>query len=576
MLTDVMATMNKTSIETLRQSIFGDASVRQLVSIQARAATARMVRRFLTPRRMVLTIVAVLLGALWIGQAVAGVIFRDSADADKLRLWIPVSLTLYAAWNLVKVVFRQPVRPFEWTPAEEEWLLAAPLRRADLIRYRMSSILRAGLFKSTIFTLIMLPDLQFLPCGFIGMLTGLLVIDLLRMLAESMAWGLAPRERVAVRLLVGILIGFVGVFALSNAWVEFAINEDLASVAAVAFLLALLKSVTGLAESIWLAPLLWPFRQVTKLILCGANGWALLRILLSGFGLWGLLHCLIGVDRIAQRRRHRFEREALQHVDRQVGVMPKDAVGSIATGSSWFGLGPLAGRQLVGAARYRSQLLFALAVPLLLSCFPAFAPVGGATMVLNIAGSLAFYSFLLLPTSMPFDFRRDLQRLTVLKSLPVPPYQLVLSQLAAPVLITTAFQLATFAVAMLLKPYDPRLILVSMSMLMPFNLFIFGFENLMMLWYPYRLNQEGVQIFIRSILSFTAKGLIFALVAALVLAWAVIARLLVGASDTLIPLVAAGGTIGIAGLAGFVFHLLTRTFVGFDPSRDLAGLDASE
>ena len=39
---------------------------------------------------------------------------------------------------------------------------------------------------------------------------------------------------------------------------------------------------------------------------------------------------------------------------------------------------------------------------------------------LSTAGALAFYTFLLLPTALRFDFRRDLDRLALFKSLPIP------------------------------------------------------------------------------------------------------------------------------------------------------------
>ena len=97
-------------------------STRSLSKIQSRAAIKRTWERFRSPRRLVLSILGVVLGMIWAGQAVLAILFRESADPAKLALWIPVSFTMYAIWNVLKVVFRKPIQPFEWTPAEEELL----------------------------------------------------------------------------------------------------------------------------------------------------------------------------------------------------------------------------------------------------------------------------------------------------------------------------------------------------------------------------------------------------------------------------------------------------------------------
>ena len=174
-----------------------------LARMQSRAALSRMFKRLRSPRRIVLTIIGVVLAVIWIGQAVAGVLLRESADPEKLRQWLPMSLAGYALWSVVKIVFRKPEAPFAWTPAEEELLLAAPLTRAQLIRFRFAATVRAALLKASIFSLVMIPDLQFLPFGFAGMMVGLLLIDLFRMLAEVVVWGLRKREHLIAKIVFG-------------------------------------------------------------------------------------------------------------------------------------------------------------------------------------------------------------------------------------------------------------------------------------------------------------------------------------------------------------------------------------
>ena len=52
---------------------------------------------------------------------------------------------------------------------------------------------------------------------------------------------------------------------------------------------------------------------------------------------------------------------------------------------------------------------------------------------------------------------------------------------------------------------------MAMLVMMPLNVLVFGLDNLIYLLYPYRLQQEGLEIFVRTMLTFTGKGLLFAL-----------------------------------------------------------------
>ena len=67
--------------------------------------------------------------------------------------------------------------------------------------------------------------------------------------------------------------------------------------------------------------------------------------------------------------------------------------------------------------------------------------------LLATAGTLAFYTFLLLPTAVRYDFRRDLDRMAMLKSLPISPAATVIGQTITPILIATVFQAIVLAFA---------------------------------------------------------------------------------------------------------------------------------
>ena len=147
--------------------------------------------------------------------------------------------------------------------------------------------------------------------------------------------------------------------------------------------------------------------------------------------------------------------------------------------------------------------------------------------MLNVAGSLALFSLLLLPAALRFDFRRDVDRMALLKTLPISPAGVVIGQLIVPVVIASVFQLLVLIVwPPGLRPLHPGYVLSAWLLLIPTNVLVFAMDNLIFLLYPHRPNQEGLEIFLRTTLTFTAKGLMFALALTLAAGWALLAGVL--------------------------------------------------
>ena len=557
-------------------------STRSLSKIQSRAAIKRTWERFRSPRRLVLSILGVVLGMIWAGQAVLAILFRESADPAKLALWIPVSFTMYAIWNVLKVVFRKPIQPFEWTPAEEELLVGAPIESTELIRFRFSKILKAALVKSAIFSLVMIPDLAILPLGFLGMLLALLIIDLLRMLCAVVVWGLNRKELWALRIVIGGMVALVFSLLFSMVYSQISAAGGIAGHTIVDIFRFFFDSAMALWQTTIGKSITAPLGLIADVVLANQfNTRVIMSLLGGGFIAWGLRETLFVADKVFARRRNRLERANLPLARRlsQQESRVDTTIGSRKKPWRIGGLGPLGWRQMIGARNYRGQVVFALLIPMIVCCMPAVTGSKGLMLVMTVTGGLAFYSFLLLPAAMPFDMRRDLNRITVLKSLPISPIKIVLGQLVAPVILTSLFQITTLLVTMWISPFDSIYLVIALGILLPFNLFIFGWENLLMLWYPYRLNQEGIKILFRTILAFTAKGVMFTIAAAAVLSWAFASKWL---GQNLFPqspgmgmsiLFTAGGCLMMLVTSAVIIKFLAVSFERFDPTCDLAGLD---
>lgn len=555
----------------------------RLLRYQALAKLSRTLSRFRGPRRLILSVLAMLLAAVWIMQVAASVLYREAADAEKLAVWIPVGLMAYALWHLLKTACRTPIEPFEWTGAERELLGAAPLRRGDLVTYRLISIAMAAVAKAACFSLVMLPDLPIWAAGFAGMLLALLFIDLIRMAMEIVVYGLSRREFVRFRTIVlGIAIlcvsiGLMDTFPMPDEAVASNLPASVViGVRAVDSLMNLRNTGIGMmAEA--------PFELFSNVILASGMSLTLLaRLLLAAVLVMGLAAAVVRLDLYFEHRRVRAERDAFKRHGCRVlpaGETERRKQTPVFVPVRLRGAGTLAWRQALGAMRHPTSLCVAMVVPGFLSCLILLTPHRGPMMLMQMTAGLVFYSFLLLPTAFKFDFRRDVNRLAMLKRLPLSSTAVTAGQLAVPVFLCTLFQLFVLLVGLAVHPYHPGLLVAALMVLVPTNILIFSFENLIFLLYPYRLNQEGLTVFFRSILTFTGKGLLFAGALAIVLLWALAARYVS------VPMQSrpdgpwnAAGAIFVAGLwilvtaaAVATTALLSRVYGRFDPSQDTPG-----
>ena len=140
----------------------------------------------------------------------------------------------------------------------------------------------------------------------------------------------------------------------------------------------------------------------------------------------------------------------------------------------WGGMGALAWRQLVGVRRQWGSVLTAMIAPAILAAAPCFVIAEPNIAFLATAGTLAFYTFLLLPTALRFDFRRDLDRLSTLKGLPISPAAAVLGQTIAPVLVATLFQCVVLAFAVVARSLPSHFLVGAMLALLPLNVLVFA------------------------------------------------------------------------------------------------------
>lgn len=485
-----------------------------------------MWRKIASPKRLVLSTIAVLLPLIWIVNFVASVLLREPFSPETLRNGVFCAGAAYCLWYLLKASTFRPPAAIEWTPSELSLMCGGPFTRAELIRYRLTTIFTATFFKALFASLMLLPELPMWWSGFLGMLLGLAFLDVARLAAEIIITGVSHTIFLKIRTAMLTIAATAGISAAVSAISSTTIITSTFPIVLTLpweFGRQLVELRSTSAGMIMSAPLL-PFVEI---ITAPSFSLSLLSWLaLGGSITLALTTAVVRLDTMyadqnAESIRRAYAsiaaaKRAKKHARRRSTQLPQIV--------RLRGAGPIAWRQWLGARKYEVSLVFALGVPAVLSCLPLLANGDSVNTFLNVASALIFYSFLLLPAALKFDFRRDYDRLPVLKALPVSPLAIVIGQLAIPVLLATLLQGFVLLFAFVVRPIPVPILINALLMVIPLNVMIFGLDNLIYLMYPYRQSEEGLQPFIRATLTFTAKGVLCLAALTCIFFWAVNCR----------------------------------------------------
>jgi hypothetical protein len=553
-------------------SVFHPAMI-QLLWLQSRGRGRRMWAGFCQPRRLVLSAIACVLAVVWLGNAAMTIWLRETAEPETLRALLSIGLLLYAGWHFTKAAFFRPEGPFEWTPHECELLLTMPLRPRDLVAYQLASVTVTTLLKGALFTLLLLPDLRCVPLGLAGVLMAMMVLELLRMAIQIATWGMARSAYLAYRvvILTGLVVAglAVGALIVRGDALGGRINDR------EGVLQNILEIVVQLHGS-ELGYVALPFRLFTDVIMADALTAANVGLAAVALAtvIW-FAAAVIGLYAMTARRvikRERINYRIGGSNAREHRAMASTELRQLRWIPRLGGAGALAWRQMTGARRHWGSLLTAMIAPAVLAGAPCFVMTDPRMALVATTATLAFYTFLLLPTALRFDFRRDLDRLATLKGLPITPAAATIGQTLAPVLIATLFQSGVLVFAITVLSLSPLYVLLAMLVLIPLNVLVFGLDNLIYLLYPYRIQQEGLEIFLRTMLTFTAKGLLFTLGLVAMSGWGLAAAALtrgiassagIGINSFIVFM--AGMVAGPSLLAALVLYGLSRTYSNMDP-----------
>jgi hypothetical protein len=398
----------------------------------------------------------------------------------QLARWMPAGLL--AACLLT--VLTAPGPAIHFSPSEINLLFSAPFSRRALLLYKMCFYAFGALLSSLLITLL-LPAAPAMPLAtFLGAFLTLLFIQLfsavIGMVSQRLAASVAmPLRRGHILLLLVALIAMLAWYissagtGLTDGFIRFQ------------------SSLTGIL-------LLAPFEVFVHIFLASSMypdllRWALLGVAINAALLAGIIlldrysyEASIAASLALHRRWVRARRSGLLW-----GTQPAERVRSFRPPTVIRGVGSIAWRQLLTALRTSGKAVLV---------FLALAVLGGPLLVFVAAdisvwsriGFVFFVAIYILPRTLVFDFRSDLECMETFKALPLRPWKICAGQLVAPALLGSLIELLLLGSATMCLDGAARLIALGlMPFIVPFNLLLYSLENLIFLFFPTPLVPVG-------------------------------------------------------------------------------------
>jgi hypothetical protein len=484
-------------------------------------------------------------------------LFREEPDPAMARSLLEPGILLF---TLLIVIGNGSNSGIFFTPPEVDFLFPGPFRRRELILYRIGHQVQAALLGALFFSVAPAAFVPHWVFAFVGIALVLQFIQLLSTVL-SLTLSLIGQAAYTRARKVGLLaIGALILTGLAQAAANQAPGDGLA------VLTEFTKTPIGRI-------VLLPFQVFSRTITAD-------RLFPQFLG-WGAVALSINVAMIMLTLRldtDFYERSlavservhrALQNAKRGQAWMnfskPSAGRWRLPMFARWRGSGPIAWRQSVNALRSSRGVLYAV---LIISASLALT----AYLLQDLGTGMAMAGFVMFavftfPQMLQFDFRGDIERVDLLKTLPVSAGAIVVGELIVPVMAATIIEFALVVVAGRLWT-DWSTILVVCAWLPVANLIVFALENLLLLYYPRRQGNTGTtfQASGRQMVVNFIKVVAMGGAAALTAGGGAIAFLISGGSMTA-ALVTGWCVSAILGAA--LVALVARTFRTLDPSEGI-------
>lgn len=545
-----------------------------LIARRARFRIARTLERAKSPRRIVATSLAVLFFSVYLLNGLFILSARAPADPERLRLWLSGGMVIYAIYHCTRCVWTRSIADLELTPAEALWLAGAPVKRSTLAVYHLGNIILAAAMKTGLLAVVLLNDVAHLELLVAGVFTSLLLLEVTRLIIQRFTSGLSQSRRRQ------FCVGFTMIAAaLLLQWIARTIA--LTPMGSPTWMYVL-NSFTGLGQTAACDMIQWmslPWIVPAQIALTESYSMLTMAQLLGTASLIPLaIIFLVRVDRWSSqqqllREKNRFAKGVVGRPEIDVNEISREQETHPIRRwldkrlPSWTGdTMAVISRQAVSVARYKGTIAFSFIIPVLLCLSPLFTGQVRQQWFF-VVGGIAMCTMLLAPPALRLDFRRDLQRMMLLRSMPIRPLSMVMGQLTLPILITWMFQWITILVAAIVTAPGIGQVIMWTGMLNALAVFTFAGENALFLAFPHHQHSEGVAMMVRAKLTFMGKATVIGCAIGLLGVWAIACGNLPQAIA--VPTLVSGALLGTWAAAVAAVAVCTWCWRRFDLSLDI-------
>ena len=420
------------------------------------------------------------------------------ALSEQISTFMPISML---AMSLLTVALTTGPT-FHFSQTEINFLFTGPFRRRDLILYKFSAYVAGATLSSALIAVFARDQTGSALAAFIAALLTIIFVQLnsavIVMAAQTLEGSRLARIRYPV---IALLIAAV-LASLVYAWTA----PDR----------GFFDLLSAFRHS-WIGTvILIPYIVFAELFLSTSLAhlafWALVALLINA----ALLRAAIMLDaRTTDRALSENTRESMRWERvRQGGsywATQRAEVRSIRRSPVWGGLGPIAWRQALNLAR-NSLKVVVVFVGIAACAGPLAAAVGiPLTDPRTLTVIYTFFGFIL-PRTLVCDFRGDLSRMEIYKTLPIAPWRICAGQLVVQVLVTYAIVLSLiFSIIVFEKGSVTSGALIFAVFALPLTALIYEVENTIHLLFPKKLVPMGradFEFLGRSLVEFIAKSIV--------------------------------------------------------------------
>ena len=520
-----------------------DAALRQLLVLRLRGGLRQRLLQLASLRGALFSLAFV--GIIWFliasnSSTNTGIFGSAALDqqafGDQLVTFLPLSMLGLSL--LTALITTGPT--FHFSPNEINFLFTGPFRRQDLILYKFSAYVAGVTVSSLFITLLVQPEAGAALSVFFATLLTLVFVQLNSAVISMAGHALDGSRFARIRWpAIALLCAFTTATVL-YAW---AMPDQ-----------GIFDLLSEFRHS-WIGTIvLIPYIVFAQLFVAPSISdlafWAVIAVVVNA----ALLRAVIVLDArttdrsLAENARlsNRWERI------KQGGsfwATERTEVRSIRRAPSLGGLGPIAARQALNALRNSFKLILVfigLAACIAPIALAFDAPVTDNQTIMLIYIFIAF----MIPRNLVCDFRGDLSRMEIYKTLPIDPWRICAGQLVVQVVLGYVIALTIIASALVFEEsVTIQRALALAAFALPLTFLIYAVENTLHLLFPTKLVAMGradFEFLGRSIVEFLAKtAIIFAAITASIVV-GILFRLT--GSEWVVPGLAAWMTLTLIGL----------------------------